>query len=62
MTTRKQMNTIFHERKNYLLHELQVIDLTIRNAQQWGEATEWMERLQSWRTNIQKLVEAMPEL
>jgi hypothetical protein len=61
MKSPKRPNTIFHERKKYLLAELQVIDVAILNARQSEDALDWMKRLQKWRSELQALVENMPE-
>lgn len=61
MNGQKQKNSIFHERREYLLSELRVIDVAIRCAQQNEEAKNWLERLECWRADLQKIVEDMPE-
>jgi hypothetical protein len=61
MNSPKHLHSIFHERREYLLSELRMIDLAIRCAQQNEEAINWLERLECWRADLQKCVEDMPE-
>jgi hypothetical protein len=59
--TSPNLHTIFHERQEYLLTELRVIDIALGCAEQNGEAADWISRLKKWRADVQKHVEDMPQ-
>jgi hypothetical protein len=57
-----ELRPIFAGRKNALMFELAMVDLSLMATQQADELEDWLDCYKGWRDDLRAYIEQIPEI